>query len=49
VKKPEEKMIRQCAFDIIEKSKDGDRASAVFDWFLTVLSVLGKKKERKKD
>jgi len=33
-------MIRQRVFEIIEKSKDGDKASAVFDWFLTILISL---------
>jgi hypothetical protein len=28
-------MTRQRVFEIIEKSKDGDRASAVFCWFNT--------------
>ena len=33
-------MTRQRIFEIIEKSKDGDRASAVFDWFLMILICL---------
>jgi len=33
---------RQRVYEIIEKPKDGDRASAVFDWFLK-----RKKKERR--
>jgi voltage-gated potassium channel len=31
---------RQRVYEIIEKPKDGDRASAVFDWFLMVLICL---------
>ena len=33
-------MTRQRIYEIIEKSKDGDRANAVFDWFLMILICL---------
>jgi len=33
-------LTRQRVYEIIEKSKDGDRANAVFDWFLMILICL---------